>query len=339
MQYRLSTLLLAFVVVWSSLAVFGMEWGIAVATFLLAAAAYFRSPAVRSIPLSGLFLVIFLLGLILPTLVSRRDSPAFPCKSNLNEIGLALLAYEQAGGGLPPAVVVDEQTKAAHSWRMLITPQLECISLYNECNFREPWNGPNNSKLAAQVPPSFSCRFDPWIHGRPLTSYLAVTGPGTVWDDHRSAGTPPRLMVVEVENSKINWMEPRDLTIEQACHGAGDRSRMCISSYHHIPGGFFFQDEVAGSYAVFSDGAVRFIPVGLPSETLKGLFTGDEKAWHAYEEFRRPRIHWANCTALAVLIISCAVLLFRRRDRPLPAAAAGTGGEECRFFSRRSHRP
>ena len=53
---------------------------------------------------------------------------------------------------------------------------------------------------------------------------------------------------------------------------------MCISSYHHIPGGFFFQDEVAGSYAVFSDGAVRFIPVGLPSETLKGLFTGDEKA-------------------------------------------------------------
>jgi hypothetical protein len=42
MQYRLSTLLLAFVVAWSSLAVFGMI-GIVVAAILLAAAACVRN--------------------------------------------------------------------------------------------------------------------------------------------------------------------------------------------------------------------------------------------------------------------------------------------------------
>jgi hypothetical protein len=39
MQYRLSTLLLAFVVVWASLAVFGSVGGIVAAAILLAAAA------------------------------------------------------------------------------------------------------------------------------------------------------------------------------------------------------------------------------------------------------------------------------------------------------------
>ena len=40
MQYRLSTLLLVFVVVWASLAVFGAAGGIAVAAIVLAVAAY-----------------------------------------------------------------------------------------------------------------------------------------------------------------------------------------------------------------------------------------------------------------------------------------------------------
>ena len=50
MQYRLSTLLLAFVVVWASLAVFGVAWGIVVAAILLVIAAFFRSPEARKLP-------------------------------------------------------------------------------------------------------------------------------------------------------------------------------------------------------------------------------------------------------------------------------------------------
>ena len=103
-------------------------------------------------------------------------------------------------------------------------------------------------------------------------------------------------------------MEPRDLTLDEACRGVGDGSRMRISNCHTVPGGFFFQDEVAGSYVLFSDGTVWFIPAGLPPETLKGVFTGDEKAMQACTAYQR-RIHWTNCIAVAVLVVSYAALL------------------------------
>jgi hypothetical protein len=237
---------------------------------------------------------------------------------------LALLSYEAANGALPPAVVAGKQGKATQSWRKLILPHLERSDLYKAYNVREPWNGPNNRKLATEVPYFFHCCADDSVQGCPVTSYLAVIGPGTVWNDHHSGGTPPRVMVVEVANSNTNWMEPRDLTLEEACRGIGNGSHMCISSRHTIPGGIFFQDEVAGANVVLSDGSVCVIPAGLPPETLKGLFTGDERALQACTAYRR--INWTNCTALAVLILSYAVLLFRRRDKLPPQAEPAIPG-------------
>ena len=326
MQYRLSTLLLAFVVVWASLAVFGAPWGIAVATLLLAVAASYRSPGLRKY--TPLLLFVLLCGLCLvPLLVTAVDS-AWESSglNNLKQIAIALRNYESTYGRFPPAVVADKQGNAMHSWRTLILPYTFSYStLYSAYSFREPWNGPSNTKLAASVPWAFYCPSDPSIQG-PMTSYVAVTGPGTVWDDYRTRGTPPRVLVVEVANSNINWMEPRDITLDEACRGVGDGSRPGISSRHMISGRFFFRDEVAGANVVFSDGNVGFIPAGLPLETIKGLFTGDENARKACERFQpvhRHQINWTNCTALAVLILSYAVLLFRPRDKlPPPAEPA-----------------
>ena len=53
MQYRLSTLLLAFVVVWASLAVFGVAGGIVAAAILLVIAAVVRRPGARKSPRLG----------------------------------------------------------------------------------------------------------------------------------------------------------------------------------------------------------------------------------------------------------------------------------------------
>ncbi len=334
MQIRLSTLLLAFVVVGSALVVFGVEWGLPVAGLLLMFAVCRRSPTVKNHPQRVLLRVILLgltlVVLVLPTLNFRRDSPAFSCWGNLRDIGLALLHYEKVKGCLPPAVVVDKQTKATHSWRILIAPYLGYDGEYKACNFREPWNGPNNSKIAFGYVSPFHCGFDPSIRDLRITSYVAVTGPGTVWDDHHSAGKPPRAMVIDVANSNINWMEPRDLTLDEACRGVGDGSRMRISNCHTVPGGFLFQDEVAGSYALFSDGTVWFIPAGLPPETLKGVFAGDEKAMQACTAYQR-RIHCANCIAVAVLVVSYAALLLNLREAkpatPHPPAAADEHGE------------
>ena len=331
-QFRLSTLLLAFVVVWSALAVFGARGGVVVAAILLVIAAVFRSPDLRKyLPL---VLLVLLCGLCLwglPSVVmsAREASRRLSCQNNLKQIGQALVEYENANGCLPPAVVSGKQGTATHSWRVLILPCLDYGSIYNEYSLREPWNGPNNAKLATMVLPFYLCPSVSSVTGPSMTSYVAVTGPGTAWNDHRAAGRPLRVMVVEVANSNINWMEPRDLTLEEACRGVGDASRPCLASYHTNSGGFFFHDEV-GADAVLSDGRVCFIPAGLPPETLRGLFTGNEKprmTWERFPSVHRRRVNWTNCTALAVLILSYAVLLFRPRDKrsstPRPPATAG----------------
>ena len=123
-------------------------------------------------------------------------------------------------------------------------------------------------------------------------------------------------------------MEPRDLTLEEACRSVGVGSGPGISSHHMISGGFFFQDEF-GANVMLSDTSVEFLPAGLPPETLRGLFTGDEKAWKAFEGFpsvHLRRINWTNSAALAVLILSYAVLLFRRRDKLPPQAEPAIPG-------------
>ena len=334
-QFRLSTLLLAFVVIVSSLAVFGVGWGIIVAAYLLAGAVYIRAAESR---LRALYHVLFfvpcavcLLGFFVVVPMVARKSPARRtiCINNLKLIGLALANYERGNGRLPPAIVSDKHGKALHSWRTLLLPYLDRPDLYQAYNFREPWDGPNNSKLGAEPLLVFRCPSDPSIGNRPMTSYLAVTGPGTVWDEGHATPAPPRVMVVEVADSKINWMEPGDITLEDACRGVGNGSGSGISSGH---------TQVVN--VLRSDGQVWCIPDGLPPETLRGLFAGDANAWKACGGFAPipppQKSDWANYAALAVFILSYAALLLHTRKKrllqaepapPFPPAAPGERGE------------
>ena len=336
MQYRLSTLLLAFVVVWASLAVFGAVGGIVVAAILLVIAAFVRSPELRkhlatSCSSSTLWALPGRTAAASGFRPFTKSARRTTCQNNLKQIGLALRNYETANGRLPPAVVADKQGKAMHSWRTLILPYLECATLYNAYSFREPWNGPNNSKLAAVVLAFFCCPVRSVDQGSPDDELRGRHRPRDRMGRSSFHGEPPRVMVVEVANSNINWMEPRDLTLEEACRGVGDGSGPGISSHHVISGGFFFQDEVAGANVAFSDGQVRFIPAGLPPETLQGLFTGDEKAWKACEEFQTgppaaDQLDQLHRAGGAHSFLRGAALFARNQRDPTPAGCAGGDG-------------
>ena len=58
-----------------------------------------------------------------------------------------------------------------HSWRVLILPFLDQQSLYNQYDFREPWNGPNNIKLLNSMPSVLRLP-EPASEPRSLTSYV-----------------------------------------------------------------------------------------------------------------------------------------------------------------------
>jgi hypothetical protein len=49
--------------------------------------------------------------------------------------------------------------------------------LYNAYNFAEPWDGPNNAKLADKIGNIFR-RPEAERDGSPMTSFVAVVGPG-----------------------------------------------------------------------------------------------------------------------------------------------------------------
>lgn len=153
-----------------------------------------------------------------------------------------------------------------HSWRVLLLPLVERNDIYRQYNFNEPWDGPSNRKLADKIPEIYGC----WgrIDDTDETSYVAIVGPGTVWPGATGASLKhvidskgATILLVEVANSGINWLEPRDLPFDEAVLGVNG-SRRGISSNH--PG---------GANVVFCDRSVRFLPDDVPPETLRAMLT------------------------------------------------------------------
>src|SRR5687768_16011634 len=106
-----------------------------------------------------------------------------------------------------------------HSWRVLILPQFGRKDLYDQYKFYEPWDGPNNRLLGPALKRVYSCPSDNTKQPTE-TNYVAIVDPGTAWPGVKAMtysdfkdGTASVLHVVEVHNSGIHWMEPRDLHV------------------------------------------------------------------------------------------------------------------------------
>ena len=145
--------------------------------------------------------------------------------NNLKQIAIAIMNYADVNGTLPPAFVADANGKPMHSWRVLILPYMEEQALFKKYNFNEPWNGPNNSKLADQIPEVYRCPSHVDAkHGDSLeTSYFTVVGPETAFSGsvgrpftNIADGTANTILVIEASGLERNWMDPHDVTFEEA---------------------------------------------------------------------------------------------------------------------------
>lgn len=150
---------------------------------------------------------------------SLRDSLAH---GRLKQIALALHNYHHDFGRFPPAVVYDANGTALHSWRALISPYLD-LSGHQKYDFGESWNSSANAQLRNATVACFTAQRNKEIV-RGATNFVAVVGPGTIWDEKRpSRGRPataePLIMVVEFEQSDINWLEPRDISTTEIRSG------------------------------------------------------------------------------------------------------------------------
>ena len=175
-----------------------------------------------------------LVALLLPAVQAAREAARrTQCSNNLKQIALAFHNYHDTYGAFPPAYIPDENGQPKHSWRVLILPFLEQSPIYEQYNFDEPWNSPNNMAVTSQAVPVYSCPSSPaGSPGSTETSYMVIAGPGTVFDADKACkmseimdGTSNTLMVVEVKGTGVNWAEPKDLDAQHGDVPAGLRHR------------------------------------------------------------------------------------------------------------------
>jgi prepilin-type processing-associated H-X9-DG protein len=314
------TVLLVVAVIASSLAVFGGV-GIIVSTLLLTVALYpYRFISICLLVLLLGFLVVWL---TLPGIKEAMQvGPRAQGMNNLQQVTLALLNYEQHYGGLPPVCLSDKDGKPMHSWRVLILPLLGRRDLYEQYNFSEPWNGPNNRRLLAARPPEYGCPADAdeLTDRSASTSYVAVVGAEARWQknagvmiDDRSLSHSETVLLIGGGKSGIPWTEPRDFSLDDV--NLAIDADLPVMGPHTSLNGYFFRDTPSGVNVGFADGHQRFLSTAnLTADRLKRLLAIGGCIEDNIVEApcsSEPKIHWPHCTLAAIWAISVVLLLYR----------------------------
>jgi prepilin-type processing-associated H-X9-DG protein len=190
------------------------------------------------------------------------------CHDRIRQLGYALLFYNDAHKGLPPAAKLDKDGQPLHSWRTLILPFSDEPKLAKQIDLSEPWNSPHNQSALHKNLECFRCPSE--TNGKnEETSYVAIIGPGTAWQPGkglklRAIKDKPSetILLVEMKNSGIHWAEPRDLDLNALPAGITQANLLASLSNH--TGGF---------NAFFADGSVQFIPMNTPWKTFMAMLT------------------------------------------------------------------
>jgi hypothetical protein len=263
------------------------------------------------------------IGLLLPAVYrAREEAYRMQCSGHLKHLSLAFYNYADKYRCFPPAIMADKNGKPMHSWRVLILPFLEDTDLYNQYNFNEPWNGPNNRKLLEKKNPYFTCpsEREDSESGTPYTSYLAVIGSEAVLNkqnarkmkvaDRFADGMQSSLLLIETTGSNVNWTEPKDLDVDELGFGASVDRLIRPSSLHVRTNGLFYKDTPLVNIA-FADSSVYCIPAKfLTDQNLKTIAKiGSFPREYLESEDFQPELHWRNIAASAVWLIAVILLL------------------------------
>jgi Protein of unknown function (DUF1559) len=193
------------------------------------------------------------------------------CLSNLTAISIALHQYHHDFGCFPPAYIADRSGKPMHSWRVLVLASAgdPLRAIYDAYDFSERWDGQHNRQLAKKIPRIYACPNDSGAKNPTSTSYLAIVGTGTCFPGDKpvrfadiSDGAHSTIHVVEIANSGINWMEPRDLEMSRMSLLLNDQSRPSISS-----------NDSNGPAVLFVDGTKKRFDAAISANTLKAMMT------------------------------------------------------------------
>lgn len=216
-------------------------------------------------------LFAFMFRVLLPAVTAARDAEyRSQCTNNLKQIGGGLHNYADVYDSFPPAFAVDEAGAPKHSWRALLAPFEWQYGMHSPVyDFQQPWDCPNNVRFANFFPGPYICPQNAGPEGIPRTDYVMVVGPrnfsagatGIRAADIRD-GAANMVAVVEIADSDIMWIEPRDVPFNAISFKVNDRSQRSISSHH-----------VQGANVLMADGHVRYLGNSADRAVVEALLT------------------------------------------------------------------
>jgi len=191
--------------------------------------------------ITSLFGILLSIGLFVGLVVygigaTKEAALRLESAENLRQIGLGMQNFDKAEQSLPLGCICDRSGKPVLSWRVAILPYINEEALYKKFNLEEPWDGPTNRPLIAQMPRIYE---SPLLRnsGSGETHYKVFVGPGTIFQhkvtrkckpDH----PPPRngnwsitvlhasprkiedILFVAEAGDPVTWSKPDDLTYD-----------------------------------------------------------------------------------------------------------------------------
>lgn len=186
---------------------------------------------------------------------THAKADATPNQSNadkLKSIILAFHTFDSTFHHMPRSANRHTKGQPPHSWRVAILPLIGYGYLYREYKFNQPWDSPDNMKVASKMPELYRSASS---KSKDSTPFQILVGEGTF----DSSNTPPMfvditdgtsntLAIIE-SNKEVVWTKPEDV------------------SYH--TNGFLQLSE--SRLVAFADGHIRNLPKDLDANVLRAL--------------------------------------------------------------------